>query len=758
MWHECPAKEYMAGYPIGTGRLAAMILGTIKPDRIGLNHEWLWRGTNRNRDTENHADMLPRVRELLLAGNYPQGTKLANEAFGGHGGASGRPNRVDPYQPAGDLLIYLNHGEVTEYRRELDLNSGMASVSYVSDGVRYEIQYLAHLVYDLVLVHVTASQPFNGKILLSRVHDPGCLLAFETTPSILAMNGHFHGGISFMVETHLHFSGGAAATDGNAVTWSAARELLAAVNIGTSAKSDPPSLECSTHHLPHADWQKLVREHRGRYSKLWRTCTIRVDLPDCTDPIDRRLENARKGGSDPSLPLLYANFGRYLMIASTANADLPPNLQGKWNEELNPPWQSDYHHDVNLQMNYWPVEPAGMSFAVEPLAKHIERFVPHGRKVARDLYGCRGILLPIQTDPWGRCTPESFGWAVWIGAAPWLAQHLWLHYEYTLDADFLRKRAYPVLKEIAAFYEDYLVADSDGILQIVPSQSPENRFVGGGDMPVSIGVSSTIDVILARQTLRCAIEAARILNVDQDKRAKWFDMVSRLPNLKIGKHGQLQEWNEDFDEVEPGHRHFSHLIGLYPGDELDPDNTPELWQAARVSLERRLAHSGGHTGWSRSWAACLFARLGDSAKAWEHLFHLITDFATDSLLDLHPPRIFQIDGNCGGTAAVFEMLLQSYRGELHFLPALPSAWPSGSAMGIRARGGFTVNMRWRNGSLQSAEIRCNNDNTCVIRHGADLYEVREISGRKVKAEPLGGKLVFNARAGRTYRVMPRLIP
>jgi len=753
IWHSSPPKEYMSGYPIGTGRLAAMMLGTINPTRIALNHEWLWRGANRNRDTEDRSAFLPRVRELLLAGRYAEGARLANEAFGGPGGVSGKPNRVDPYQPAGDLLLHLDHGEPSEYRRQLDLESGIASVSYAADGVRFEISCLAHLTHDIIIVRVKASRPFGGRIALSRVSDPGCFLAFESAPSLLAMNGHFQGGISFRVEAELHFSGGTVELDGKAVTWQRARELLAAVNIGTSAKSVPPSFECEGRRLPHTDWERLVREHRARYSKLWNACRISINIPECPEPTDRRIENVRKGGNDPSLPLLYANFGRYLMIASAANADLPPNLQGKWNEDLNPPWESDYHHDVNLQMNYWPVEPGNLTFAVEPFCRHMERFVPHARKAARDMYGCRGILFPLQTDVWGRCTPESFGWAVWIGAAPWLAQHLWWHYEYNLDTDFLRNRAYPILKEIAAFYEDYLAPDSNGVLQIVPSQSPENRFVGGGDMPVSIGVSSTMDVILAAQTLGWAIRASEILKVDADKRKKWRDMRERLPQLKIGRHGQLQEWNEDFEEVEPGHRHFSHLIGLYPGDELDPEKTPDLWQAARVSLERRLAHSGGHTGWSRAWTACLFARLGDAGRAWEHLVHLITDFATDSLLDLHPPRIFQIDGNFGGTAAVLEMLLQSCNGELHFLPALPAAWACGRAAGLRARGGFAISLVWRDGSLKSATLRCSRDNTCVIRNGAAL-RVTDSSGRKIRSRSVRGRLVFRVQAGRTYILRP----
>ena len=471
-------------------------------------------------------------------------------------------------------------------------------------------------------------------------------------------------------------------------------------------------------------------------------------------PTDERIRRVRQGQPDPGLALLYFHYGRYLLCASSANAALPANLQGKWNEDLQPPWDSDYHHDVNLQMNYWLAEPSGMQRYVEALLQHIERLVPHARKAAMDLYGCRGVWYPIQTDAWGRSTPESYGWAVWIGAAPWLAQHLWWHYEYGRDAGFLRDRAYPFFKEVAAFYEDYLVEDDAGVLQIVPSQSPENRCVGDGGPPVSLCVSATMDVILARAAFDYAIRSAEILDLDRERRRRWRDLAARLPELQIGGHGQLQEWNEDFDEVEPSHRHVSHLIGLYPGDLLDPEQTPELWRAAEVSLERRLAAGGGHTGWSRAWTACLFARLCRAEDAWQHLNHLVTDFATDSLLDLHPPRIFQIDGNLGGAASVIEMLLQSYRGEFHLLPALPAAWPEGRVSGLRARGGVTVAIAWRAGELVEATLQGRIAGPCTVLHAPEHWQVVDAAGRAVPVTRDGHRITFHLGPGEPRRVQP----
>ncbi len=750
LWYTTSPSEYMAGLPVGTGRIAAILLGDPATERIALNHEWLWRGTTRSRDNEPKAHRLAEVRELLLAGKYEEGTRKGDEAFGNHTGIPG-DNRVMPYQPAGDLHFKLAHGNVTNYRRELDLQTGLATVCYQADGKTYRREYVADLAGDRILVRLRCDQeqPFDGEVWLARIDDAECTLTHAAAANLLQMHGRFVEGIEFAVTAGVDSRGGTVKVQGDRLVLSGVQEVLLSVNVSTTAaaKPDPKptTVKCG-------DFAAAYQKHVEAYQKLYHAVVFEVDAPEVDLPTNERLAAARGGKSDPLLPVLYFNYGRYLIIATTARGSLPPNLQGKWNEELLPPWQADYHFDINLQMNYWPVEAGGLAFASEALFSLIERFLPHARKAAKDLYGCDGVFLPIQTDPWGRSTPESYGWAVWIGAAAWIAQHYWLHYEYGLDETFLRQRAYPFFKEVAAFYETYLIEDAGGTLQVVPSQSPENRFVETGpEFPVSLCVSAAMDIELIQDVLGHAIRSAEILNIDAEKRKQWQEILRKLPPLKIGSQGQLLEWNQEFVEQEPGHRHVSHLIGLYPMDLFDPKETPALWKAAETSLRQRLAQGGGHTGWSRSWTACLFARLGCAEDAWGHLVHLITDFATDSLLDLHPPRIFQIDGNFGGAAAVLEMLVQSYHEKMCFLPALPSAWQSGSVTGLRARGGFTLDFTWQKGLLTEAKITASKHRRCCICDPQKRLRATSADGKAVGTHA-DGMLCFDAQAGATYTI------
>jgi alpha-L-fucosidase 2 len=755
LWYDKPAALHLDGLPIGTGRLAAMVFGGVRRERLALNHEWLWRGRNRKRDTADSAAHLPEVRRLLLAERWEEAARLANDAFAGSGGISGVPNRVDPYCPAGDLYIESNQDTFHSYRRELDLATAQVSVRF-NGAFRREM--IAHLAVDRILIRLTHEDVQWGPpscdtaIWLDRIFDPDCQLKFQATPGGVRMDGRYEGGVRFRVQAAVRTDGKVSVDRGRLLV-RGAKEIVIAVNIGVSVRGRKASEECGPLQVPVGSWDELLASHRREHRRHYGGLAVELPLPAPDLPTDQRISAYRRGVDDPALPLLYFNYGRYLLCASCANAEQPPNLQGKWNEDLRPPWECDLHQDVNLQMCYWPAETGNLQAYTNSLFTHIETFVPHARRAAKRLYGCRGVWLPIQTDPWGRATPEAYGWAAWIGAASWLAQHLWWHWEYGLDRDFLRDRAYPFFREVTAFYEDYLFEGPDGALLIAPSQSPENRFKGSGDRwPVSIGINAAMDVELAHDAFRYAIEASRILGVDERRREKWQKIKERLPQLKIGSDGRLLEWDREFEEVEPGHRHLSHLYALYPGDQITPER-PALWAAARKSLEHRLAHFGGHTGWSRAWTACLWARLGDGERAMAHVKALVTDFATDSLLDLHPPKIFQIDGNFGGTAAVLEMLLQSYHGELHFLPALPSCWAAGRASGLRARGGFEVTLTWADGRLSAATVVATVAGCCTIRDADPDWRVTGKDGSAIDASrSVDGRLTFCTDPGQRYAI------
>ena len=753
LWYRSPAAEWKCGLPIGNGVLAGMILGDPARDRIALNHEWLWRGNGRERDTAPCHQYLAEIRRLFFEGKAFEAGTLANQKLGGAGGVSGQKNRVDPYQPAGDLWIETGHARVSGYRRALDLDRAVATTAYAC-GADFRREYFAHAAQPLLAVRLSASSAFQATLALTRIEDPACTIRSFSAGTIFGFTGRFPEGIRFAVVARVVTRGRLNAPQpdvARVIVEADSALILLTIAVSLEDKDALPVCRRRLAAAP-ASWTTLLRSHVRAHRDCYRRCRFEFGEDRARTPTDARLAALRKGRADEGLIALYANFGRYLLIASSRPGGLPANLQGKWNEELNPPWESDLHHDINLQMNYWPAEVCGLGDLTGPLFAHVERFVPHGRRMAAALYNCRGVFLPIQTDPWGRATPEARGWDVWTGAAAWLAQHFWWRFEYGLGRAFLRQHAYPYLKEVAAFYEDYLVRHpATDWLVTVPSQSPENRFVGGTD-PVSLCVAATMDLELIHDVLSHAVRASEILGVDAVRRAAWRRILQHLPPLQVGRYGQLQEWLEDREEAEPQHRHISHLFALFPGDQLTPEAAPDLERAARVSLERRLSFGGGHTGWSRAWTSCCWARLREGDRAREHLHALIADFATDSLLDLHPPRIFQIDGNFGGTACVAEMLLQSHGGLLRILPALPADWARGRVCGLRARGGFALDIVWRGGRPRQVYLRSLCGADCRLLCGAGQTPRVTYRGRPIAAARCGDVLRFPTVKGRRYRI------
>jgi alpha-L-fucosidase 2 len=708
LWYKTPPREWVEGLPVGNGRLAAMVDGGIYSERVTLNHEWLWKGVNRDRDNRKVASHLPEIREEILKGNYKEGTRLGAEYFGNYTGSQ-RDNRVDSYQPAGFLGIDFSCNVPSDYYRELDLSRGAVSISHQSQNGFWKRTCFTDYDKNCLIYHIKITDrnndplPSNMRVYLTRPVEIDTQLFLERGEGKLSLKGFINGGSAFMVSAGISVLDGELipAPGGDGCGYEVhGSEVMITLNMGVDIQGNLPEDECLLPDLACSDFSKIFEEHLEVYKRMMGDFSLEIPLAEPNVPVNERIRLLREGKADPALTLLYFNYGRYLLLSSSAMGKLPANLQGKWNADLKAAWDSDYHFDINVEMCYWPAEPLGMTDAVEALIKTIERMSVHGEKAAMDLYGCRGIWFPITTDALARCTPEAAYWATWVGAAPWLAQHLWWHWEYTGDRVYLEKRCFPLMKKIALFFEDYLVDDGKGNLIVVPSQSPENMFKEcDPSLPVALAKNCSMDLELLWDLFTHLIEGAKILGINSEK---WQSILDKLPRPGIGSDGRLLEWEQEFTECEPGHRHFSHLFGLYPGEQFTPWHDEERYRAAIKSLEFRLKQNGGHTGWSRSWVACFYGRIGQGNVALHHMEKLIYDFATDSLLDLHPPRIFQIDGNMGGTAAVLEMFLQNYRGEISLLPALPDSWAEGKIENLRTKGGFKVSLSWKEKLLEEA--------------------------------------------------------
>lgn len=760
LFYRRPAGDWLEGLPIGTGRLAAMVPGFVPVERITLNHEWLWSRLWRDRVNDSNAASLQKIRDLLNRGEYEQGTIFANRELAPRGRYSGITPRIDAYQPAGELQIDLERG-FSEYCRELDLNTGLVTVTsanIVYTSTRRMIrQYLAHLKLDLLVIRFTAEgQRFSGQLHLDRCYDPAGLPECRVSPDGLQMTGKVSGGTAYQVNAKLFQRGGTSLVHGDKLVIQDAEEAVLLVNLGTDANGGAPAAEAAIPIADMPDWNDLMNSHLAVYRKLYQD-RLTLELPDDPElsslPTNERQSRQRSGGNDPGLPLLYFNYARYLMLAGAARAELPLNLQGKWNQDLHPLWDCDYHLNINLQMNYWHADPCNTPEHNAALFRYLQRLAVDGRRSAREIWNCRGMWLPHLSDVWAKATPEGHGYSVWSGAAPWLAQHFWNHYEYTLDRNFLSEQAYPFLRDAAEFFEDFLTEDLNGQLRICPSQSPENRFAGGGAYPVTLCCNSSMDIQLIRELLTHAAAAAYELNLDPDKRQLWTEMATRLPPLKIGRDGRLLEWNMEVEEVEPGHRHVSHLYGVYPGSQINREDTPEYYAAARKSLEHRLNYYGGHTGWSRAWTACFMAAFGDGEAALIHLKDLIAKQSSASLLDLHPPGVFQIDGNLGAAAAIAAMLLRSENGIIELLPALPREWDHGHAAGFCTKGGFQLDFTWENSKITGLTIHAKVAVCCRLRFPGQVKSIRNHTGNSVDWKMNRQTLEFQTASESTYRII-----
>jgi alpha-L-fucosidase 2 len=798
LWYKQPAKVWTEALPLGNGRLGAMVFGRVGKELIQLNESTLWSGgpVKHNVNPNAYSYLLQTRKALLEEEDYTKAAGLARKMQGVYS---------ESYEPLGDLMIDqdFKDTEPSAYYRDLDIKNAVATTRFTIDGTEFTRQMFISALDQVIVMRFTANKPGQLNFKVSTKS----LLKYQNTSvnkSEVAMKGRapLHIDPSYIKynkqpiiyqdstgKQGMRYAlfvkaigDGTITTDSTGITVKNGSDIILLLSAATSFngfdkspdKDGKDEVKIAEQYLNAAikkDWKTLFNTHLVDYHKYFNRVAFNIAAPkDNTNavlPTDERLIGYTQGATDPELETLYYNFGRYLLISCSRPGGTPANLQGIWSNSMRPPWSSNFTTNINVQMNYWPAEMTNLSEMNEPLFDLIKNLAVTGRATAKEFYHANGWAVHHNSDIWALSNPvgDMRGdpkWANWAMGSPWLSQHLWTHYQFTGDKQFLANTAYPLMKGAAQFCLSWLVEDKNGLLVTAPSVSPENDFIDDKGKHGSVSIATTMDMSIIWDLFTNVIEASNVLNTDKTFRDLIIAKRAKLYPLHIGKKGNLEEWYKDWEDVDPHHRHVSHLFGLHPGREISPLTTPALAQAAKKTLELR---GDDGTGWSLAWKINFWARLLDGNHAYGLIRDLLraagakADAATagkvgdgsgayPNLFDAHPP--FQIDGNFGGVAGMTELLLQSHLNEIDLLPALPDAWDSGSIKGLKARGNFEIAMNWDHHHLTSATIKSVIGGVCKIRTLAPI-KVAGIAIRSKKST-IGYVTSFQSVKGKTYQI------